>query len=252
MDFAVVQESSDPPSVDQLRQAFELCAFLTEHDAVTLARNAYGILVRGLSQDSAHALVRALETAGVKAAAIEQRALPALPAPKRLKRADCTDAALIVYDALGRPTSVDWSHLVLVAAGSVNLTEFQRVETERVVYRGSARGGAYPIFLTDVSHKEQRRGRLLLEILLDVEPGRYRILGEEFRYDYLADQELKGFEGKFARLVSDILTRAPHAGSGMGAAALARDVSQTLEYPNRNSFEEEMIWLLWQGSRPAP
>ncbi len=40
MEFAVVQKSPDPPSVDQLRRAFESCDFLTKHDAVTLARNA--------------------------------------------------------------------------------------------------------------------------------------------------------------------------------------------------------------------
>jgi len=252
MDFAVVQESSDPPSVDRLRRAFESCEFLTKHDAITLARNAYGILLRGLSRENAHVLVRALEAAGVATTVVEQGAMPALPAPKRLRRADCTDAALVVYDALGRPASVGWSHIVLVAAGSVDLTEFQRVETERVVYRGGPRGGLYPVFLTDVHHKEQRRGRLVLEILLDVEPGRYRILGEEFRYDYLGDQRHKGHEANFARLVSDLLAHAPRAGAGMGATALARDASQTVEYPNRNSFEEEMVWLLWQGSRSTP
>ena len=81
MEFAVVQESPDPPSVDQLRRAFESCAFLTKHDAVTLTRNAYGILLRGLSRENAHVLVRALETAGVATTVVEQGALPALPAP---------------------------------------------------------------------------------------------------------------------------------------------------------------------------
>ena len=81
MDFAVVQESSDPPSVGRLRRAFESCAFLTSHDAITLARNAYGILVRGLSQANAHVLVRALGAAGVAATVVEQSTMATLPAP---------------------------------------------------------------------------------------------------------------------------------------------------------------------------
>ncbi len=120
MEFAVVQESPDPPSVAQLCRAFESCAFLTKHDAVTLARNAYGILVRGLSRENADTLVRALEAAGVATTAVEQRALPALPAPKRLKRADCTGAALVVYVLLlvvSRPRVVCCSSASPAVAG---------------------------------------------------------------------------------------------------------------------------------------
>ena len=250
MRHSIVQTSLDPPAPEQLERAFHVLPDLIGGDADSLARDAYGILVSGLSLEHATALQAALESEGVRTEVVEQRRLPALPAPHRLNRADCVARALVVYDQLGRQEDVAWPQVTLVAAGRVRLTEFRRVERERIVIRRGPRGGAMiAIPLVDVSHKEERNVRLLLEIFTDQNPYRYHVEARDFRYNYLGSRMQVDRARNYVTVVRDVLRHAEGAVLNRGAALLKRDPDKVLQYPTRHAFEEEIVWLSWRRAR---
>jgi hypothetical protein len=251
---AVVQTTLDPPTAEQLRRAFETVPELTRYDATTLADDAFGIVAENLSFESASAVQRALSAQGYETELVQQDHLPRLPAAKALRRADCLPECLVVYDALGRPKRVEWPHVCLLAAGAVQLTEFRRVETQYVRYRMGPRGGAIPVVMSEFRDREEKNRRLLLEILLEVSPGRYRATAHKFNYGYLGPRQARGKSANFALMVGDLMRLATSASLNRGVVGLGQDPPQTLEYPTRHAFEEEILWVLWKsrGRRPLP
>ena len=85
--YSLLQAAGAPPTVEQLRRAFRALPDLTDADAAPLAKDAYGILVGGLSFEAASTLQATLEEQGVQTQVVEERSLPALPPPHRLTRA---------------------------------------------------------------------------------------------------------------------------------------------------------------------
>jgi len=249
MHHSIVQTSLDPPAPEQLERAFHVLPDLVGGDADSLARDAYGILVSGLSLEHATALQAALGSEGVRVEVVEERRLPALPPPRRLNRADCVARALVVHDQLGRQEDVAWPQVTLVAAGRVRLTQFRRVERDRIVIRRGPRGGAVPIPVVDVSHKEERNVRLLLEIFTDRSPYRYRVEAGDFRYNYLGSRMQIERARNYVTVVRDVLQHAEGAVLNRGAALLKRDPNSVLQYPTRHAFEEEIVWLSWRRAR---
>lgn len=238
----------DPPDTDKLARAFRAVPSLTDTDALTLAKDAFGILVDGLSAEEAVILEQALLNAGVDVEAVDQKDLPELPPAKRLKRADCLPEGLVLYDALNRPSRVAWKHVILLAAGNVRLSDFRRIEKERVIRRVGMGRAVFSIYLTDVRTKEEANLRLVLEFLLDVEPFRYRMEAGGFNYSYLGSRLRRGPVENYLLFARDLLTFGTGATLNRGAAALAEDPPRTFEYPSKHAFEEELVWLLWRSS----
>jgi len=248
MPHAIVQTTLTPPSADQLRRAFTVIPWLVDADAGAMAKDTCGILIRDLAAAEAAKLQRALSAAGVETEVVDEDALPPLPRPMKLKRADVADDALILYDALGRPTKVDWPQVRLIATGDVNLRHFKQVRTTRYVHRGTGRGSV-PIPVTDVTHREKRRLTSMLELFIGRTPQRYRTTAEEFVYTYLGPRRSRRAEDNFVLLVHDLLARATEASLNRGADAAAADPPGTFAYPARHAFEEEITWLLWRDAR---
>lgn len=245
MDYSIVQTTLEPLSVEALRRAFRVLPDLTDLDASSMARDAYGVLVDGLALEPASRLHEALKHQGIETQVVPSAGLPPLSPPRRLRRLDCGEDALTVYDALGRPERVDWSRVGLVAAGDVCLTTFSRVETERVIYRGGPRGGAYPIVLTDVTHKESASHVPILEVHLETPPRRLHVKADEFQYNYLGAARMHSHVDNYLRVVLDVLRLAPRATLNRGAQSLRADGKTIYQYPSRHAFEEELVWLLW-------
>ncbi len=250
MPFALVQTSLDPPPPEALREAFGAVEELTATDAKLLAKDAFGILAERLPFNSAAALQRALQGRGVETELVDQRELPKLPPPQRLKRADCLPESLVLYDALGRARNVPWRQVRLIAAGTVELTQFKRVATEYVVHAGTGQM-TIPIVVPQFSDKEYKALRLVLEVFIEAIPPRYRAFGREFQYAYLGDRLAATAAENFVLLVRDLMRQATGAAANRGAAAMASDPPQTFAYPTRHAFEEESIWVLFQSRRPA-
>ena len=133
--YAVLQKDSDRPVADQMRRAFRSFSTLTDADAVRLAANAQGILLRHLGADEARAFHRALLAEGVAAALVAENDLELLPASKSLHRLSLTEQSLEVYDLLGRAKPIRWDEIALVAAGSVRHVEIIVTPNERTGVR---------------------------------------------------------------------------------------------------------------------
>ena len=119
MSYCLLQADSVAPTVDQLKRAFKSLKTLTEADAIKLAREACGILMKNLSLEAAGALQYALRGQGVATDLIDSAQLPNLPGAKLVHRLEFQPQALAVFDPLGRVVPVPWEHVALISAGIV-------------------------------------------------------------------------------------------------------------------------------------
>lgn len=246
MPCALIQQVPTPPPVEKLQRAFRAVRFLTANDAHTLARDGYGILVKNLTIEDATALQRALHTEGVETEVVEQHLLPVLPATKFLTRLDCRPEAMMLYDPLGRSFQVEWRHIMMIAAGSVSLSDFERIEqTERVV-KYNAQGDPYMDTQSDTIFRETTNRHLLVEIILTRSVQRYSITADKFNFSYLGGRRTKSLPANFTRLVRDLIQFVPQAALNHGAQVLRDGAAEVTAYPSKNAFTEEIIWMLWQ------
>jgi hypothetical protein len=246
MTYAVLQSTLDIPSIDQLKRAFRSVRRLTDMDAHILAADAYGTLVKGFSLAEANTLKTALDGEGVPTEVVAQRDLPELPPTKFVNRIDVTESALQVYDPLGRSFPIEWRHLLLVAAGSVRLTEFNRKRNVRFVTQYRSNGTSYQTTEVDYRTREEMNWRPLLEIVLTRSVLRYTVRIGSATLVYLGDRATRVPADNFATAVGDLLARAPHAAINRGAYYLRERSPDPFQYPSRNAFHEEIIWLLWR------
>src|SRR5260370_18892967 len=121
MSCAVMQKDLSVPPVEGLKRAFRSVKCLIQYDAVVLANDAYGILVKHLSCEDAATLQGALQAEGVQTEIVDERSLPTLPTTKFVHRLDCLPESLLIYDPLGRGFPLEWPHVMMVAAGPARL-----------------------------------------------------------------------------------------------------------------------------------
>src|SRR5437773_10524083 len=106
MPYCLLQTDCAAPTADQLKRSFKSLKTLTEADAIKLAREACGILMKNLSLEDASALQRALRGQGVAAELIDSTQLPNLPGAKLVHRLEFQPQTLAVFDPLGRVVPV--------------------------------------------------------------------------------------------------------------------------------------------------
>lgn len=246
MPCALIQQVPAPPTVEKLQRAFRAVRFLTASDAHTLARDGYGILVKNLSIGDATALQHALHAEGVETEVVEQHLLPELPVTKFVTRLDCRPEALMLYDPLGRSFPLEWRHIIMIAAGSVSLSDFTRVEQTRRVVKFNGHGDPYMDTETDTTFRETTNNHLLVEIILTRSVQRYSITADKFNFSYLGERRTKSLPANFTLLVRDLIQFAPQATLNHGAQVLRDNAAEVWSYPSKNVFTEEIIWMLWQ------
>ena len=256
MPYAILQNSLEAPPVEALVQAFRALPQLTDLDAATMAKDAYGILVQGLEMADAGRLLQALHAAGVEAEMVDHKSLPPLPPPKPCRRAAPLPEHFVACDHLGRERAFEWSHVILLAAGGVRGTEFKHVVKQKIVrhhYHGSR--SSVPVVKEEHSDKAEEVTELTLQLFLDVAPGRFHIEADRFNFSYLGDRLHDSRSHNYAALVRDCLTHATRAVLNRGAARQKADPKRLTTYPSRHAFEEEIVWLLWRhfvaSSRPG-
>jgi len=244
MNFAVVQKTLDIPPVEKIEQALISVKGFTRIDAHTFANDAFGILVKNISVEQASSFSQALHGQGIETDVVAQSDLPVLPPMKFVQRLDCTPEALLIYDSIGRSFPLEWKYVMLIAAGCVRLTDFQRIE--KTVWVTDGRGHAMP--RTDSKNVEEQNNHLLLEIVVSGAVLRYSVSAEKFRFDYLGERRTRSFPENFALLVQDLAAFAPHAMLNRGAFFLKQN-ENLFPYPSKNAFFEEITWLLWKMKR---
>jgi hypothetical protein len=254
--FALLQRRLEIPDVEKLKRAFRSVKGLTETDAHTLAKDAFGILVNNLSPTDAMTLQGQLAAEGVETAVVLESELPQLPPAKFVHQMDCLPDGLVVHDAIGREFPVKWDQIMLVAAGRVRLTVFeqQRVTPSQSPAR-SALDSWWPVGpryrsasqpAPDYVSRESQVPTLLLEVLLARAVMRFQIEGDRFRFQYLGDRKRPDVAENFTLLVRDVMQFAPQAIMNRGALFLRENTSTDFEYPSKHAFHEEITWILWQ------
>jgi len=250
--YAVLQRDAGAPQAEQIRRAFRSFSHLTDADAVRLAANAQGILLRHLSADEARAFHRALQAEGVAAAMVAESDLELLPASKALHRVSLTDPALEIYDLRGQPSPLPWNEIVLVAAGAVPHIEIGVQQRESTTVKLHPLWGLWPKRTVESMHKVEAESQLILEIVLANRAGRYELNAAQFPFKYAVDRPELSTLGKFVWLVREVSRRAGVAILNRGAADVRHGVELIRGYPSRQAFLDEMIWLLWNSKRCNP
>jgi hypothetical protein len=249
MPYCLLQADWNVPTADQLKRAFKPLKTLTEADAIKLAREACGILMKNLSLEDARVLQRALQGEGVATDLLDSAQLPKLPEAKFVRRLEIQPQALAVFDPLSRPVPVSWQHVALISAGLArhfNLTKAQVVEPSTVYDEEHWRKQA---FVVRTRHNVETDGRLVLDIFLSGGAMRFQIEAEGFLFKYCFDREDLNLPQKLGLLIQMLTERAPHAVMNRGAAALRDGQPENAAYASKAALFDESIWLLWRMAK---
>ena len=149
-------------------------------------------------------------------------------------------------DPLGRGFPLEWPYVMMVAAGRVRLEETSQSRPHATVTRHDLFGTAQPQLLTDLGREGEGNHHLVLDIILTRAVLGYSTTADKFNFQYLGERKAAAESANFALLVRDLATFAPHAILNRGAQSLIQDAKEVFDYPSRNAFHEETIWLLWR------
>ena len=257
--YAVLQHTLEIPAVDRLRRAFESVRSLTAADAPGLANDAYGVLVKNLSTADAQVLKRALEAEGIQTELVPDRLLPQLPSTKFVRRLEFGPDALLIHDPLGRRVPVEYRHLLILAAGTVETVEFRRSEPiASSIPRPGRRSLGLRMQLEEFDRargtrqREVRVRRRFIELILSRGVARFTIeveANQQLLFQALGDRRTCDLELNLALLVRQLSAAAPNLLLNRGAYLLRADPPTSHTYPSRNAFHEEITWMLWQAAK---
>ena len=247
--YAVLLRNETRPAADQIRRAFSSFSHLTDADAIRLAANAEGILMRQLSSDEARAFHRALNAEGVDAAFVAEDNLPALPKKVALHRIELAEADLVVFDQIGRPERFLWDQVSLIALGSLTHVGFERFNTAGSKLGFSPLTGVWPKKTVEVAHKLAKDSQLLLELVIARSGKRLQVNAAEFPFRYVVDRPEFSLVDKIVWLAEEFIRHAPHALLNRGARDVRDGVKLVRGYPTPQVFNDEMVWLLWDQAQ---
>jgi len=251
MSYCLLQADSVAPGADQLKRAFKSLKTLTGADAVKLANDACGVLVKNLSHEDAGLLQRALQSEGVPTEIVEAGRLPRLPDAKNVRRMEFRPEALLVYDPLGRTVPVPWEHLALLSAGAVRHFDLSATRTEQSVTTFDPVRGMRTRIVTEVRHKVEDDSRLILDILVSGGSMRFQIEAGTFMFKYCFDRPELNLPQKLGLLIQMITRHTPQAVLNRGATALRDGALDNAAYASVAALFDESIWLLWRTAKKS-
>ena len=244
MPYAIMQKALEAPTVDQLQTAFRGVPGVAAVDARIFAKNIFGVLAQGLTEQQAAAAKAGFTAQNIEVESVDERAVPPMPPIRHVRRLDCTPEALLIYDPIGRPVPLAWNNIMIVAAGQVVMAEFDRQAED---YYVQTRSG--PMLRTRYHEDEMHRERWLLEIVIRGGALRFSVNSHEVLgtfFQYLGERQARDFGTNFQMVVRDIIQATPDAALNRGACSIRDQAPKSFLYPNRKAFNEEMIWLLWK------
>jgi hypothetical protein len=250
MNHVLLQIGPTPLTAPQLAEAFRGVKRLTAVDAEKIARQAYGILVRGLSLEELTTVQCSLAGQGVTTEVVPESDIPPLPEPKYTRRLELKDEALTVYDAIGRPVPVPWAHVALIAAGIVPRVNIVSFTTEEVEISLDLDGWTRRDVVTRLNHKLDTNAQLVLDVVLTAGRMRFQVESREFLWKYAVDRPDLDAHQRLAELVRLLMARGPHALLNRGAAQLKNGAPLPQLYSSKAVFADESAWMLWCASRP--
>ncbi len=246
MPYCLLQTDVVAPAAEQLKRAFRTLKTLTEADAIKLARESCGILMKNLSLEDARTVQRALQGQGVATDLLDAHHLPKLPDAKFVRRIEFQPQALAVFDPLGRAVPVPWQHLALVSAGTVRHFGVSATRTEETVNTFDPIRGFRTKVVTDLRHKVEDNTNLLLDIFLSGGVMRFQIEAASFAFKYCFDRPELNLPQKLGLLLQMLAEHAPHAVLNRGATGLREGKLENAAYASKAALFDESIWLLWR------
>ena len=246
MPYCLLQTDCAAPTADQLKRSFKSLKTLTEADAIKLAGEACGILMRNLSLTDARVLQRALQGEGVPTELLDATRLPKLPDAKFVRRLEIQPQALAIFDPLGRIVPLPWQHLTLVAAGTVRHFGVSATRTEVTVNTFDPIRGLRTKVVTDLRHRVEDDAKLMLDIFLAGGVMRFQIEAESFQFKYCFDRPELNLPQKLGLLLQILAEHAPQAVMNRGAAALRDGQPENAAYASKAALFDESVWLLWR------
>jgi hypothetical protein len=252
MTHALLQTHPTPPSAEQLAEAFRGIPGLTAVDAAKSARQAYGVLARNLTAEDATNVAKSLRGQGFEAIALAESQVPRLPEPKYTRRLDITPDALHVYDAIGRPQPVPWPQISLLSAGIVPRMNLVSFTTDEIKVSVGLTGHRRQEVVTQLNHKLDTSGQLVLDIILTGGSMRFQVESKEFLYKYTVDVPELEPNQRFGELVRRLLAHTPNVLLNRGAEQLRDNAPLPQVYISKAAFADESLWLLWRAAQPPP
>jgi hypothetical protein len=265
-----MQSRLEIPDREALRRAFRAGGGLTPMDAPHVARDAFGLLLKNLEHDDAVTLHQALGREGIETELVNQADLPTLPEWKQVRRVAVRETGLVVCDPYGRELEIPWENLSLISAGLVWDTEFVRTSSPsggsdhsddfadilalRTVNALSMGNWGMPMSSgltsfapTPISSSQERQvWRWGADLFLKGVPLRFILRPEQLQF---IDQDQRAAPDPtlaFLELIRTISQHSPIALTNRVVYALREGHTDTLSYPSRNAYQEEMIWILWR------
>ncbi|MHB8523515.1 MAG: hypothetical protein ACYDH9_22530 [Limisphaerales bacterium] len=246
MACCLVQTELAPPAAAQLTRAFKSLKTLTEADAIKLASESSGILIKNLSLEAANVLQRALQAEGVPTVVMDAARLPRLPDAKILRRMEFQTEALLIYDVIGRSVAAPWGDIVLVSAGAVRHQGMVTTRTEEKVRAYDPIRGIHSKVVTDVRHKVEENTSFILDIFLAGGVARHQIEAAAFMFKHCFDRPDLDPPRKLGLLIQMLCERAPAAVLNRGAIALRDGQLASAAYASKAAWADESTWLLWR------
>jgi len=251
MSDCLVQLESAPVTEAQWRRALPLVPGYTEADAVRLAREAHGILIKNLDGPKAIALQLAFRSTGVETAVVPAARLQLVDA-KFTRRIELADDVLRISDPLGRPVSVPWAHVTLIAVGAVRQYDIAQTVTYEKQRAYNPVQGVHQEVVRDVRTSLHENLPWLIEIFLTGGAMRFQTEGEQLAWGYLFKHAPPELLPRLVGLVQLLARRAPQAMLNRGALSLRDGGDGGEGYASRPAFADESAWLLWRARQPAP
>jgi hypothetical protein len=245
--WALIQHGLEPaPTVPALTRAFAATRVRTKLDAPTVARQAHGILIDGLVEADARALQPALAAEGIMTTVVPAAHIPRLGRPRHLHRAVPTAEGLTWFSYFGRTKSCAWRDISVVALGSVRKRVQHLVRTTIPGHEGADE------VQVAVSETEDptTAADLVLDLIAPAEKLHFRIIADDFRYDFLGAQMLPRARLNFPALVRVVLKSCP-AVPNRGAARFRLGHPDPFTYATWNDFDQETRWMLWKLRQSA-
>lgn len=249
MSFAILQKELVVPDVEQLKRAFSVSPHLRDIDAQNAAHDAYGILLRGLDEESAGTLQAALLAEGIETELVKESALPAISLGKITKRVEFGPGPLLAYDSLNHASEVPWAAVMFIAAGYVRTGEVRKHRSVKEEAQLRSVAAAPPDESGALKPGDEERYHMLLEIFLRDGSTRYSIAADDFLFGCLGSGLSDDLALNFVALIQMLVAQAPHAGLNRGAMKASQEPPELFPYPSRATFVGEMTWMLWRIGR---
>lgn len=276
--YLLMQRRLEIPDEQALRRAFRGVGGMAPSDAPHVARDAFGVLLKQLELDDAHALHHALAREGVETEVVDAVEVGELPAAKRVRRVDIQELGLAICDPYDRELVIPWDSLRVVSGGLVLTPEQRRPTGSRGSGSGSGGFGEdgsdtwWEPDLADLGEMILGPGIIPSSMLSGTKPAKSTVTGARERqvWAWTADVVLAGGsmrfvfspdrllawpgagpvtqnpESRFLELLRAVAERAGQAALNRVAFALREGETETISYPSRNAYQEELLWILWR------